>query len=301
MSPDPDGNERPPERPSAPRRLFRRAGRDASAPAGVPAGAPEDVPSGEVGPLIERLAGEEDLGRAERGRLIGRLARALASSAREAGSKGVARGRWLTDVFAGQIAPRIPIRDVETLVRHHHGLTGDALADSLVHSASSTTMAVGAAGGALAAVEFSAPPLLLTVPAQVVAEALVVAAVEVKLVAELHEVYGKAPYGGKVQKTGTYVMAWARRRGVDPLKPGSLTLALGAAAKVTLRNRLLRLLGRHLTTLGPFLTGAVAGGVLNRQATKKLAELVLKDLRVPRPLPPGGGPARKAIPGEVEG
>lgn len=276
MTSDPDGNDRLPAR----------------------AGHELDVPADDIGPLVERLTGDEEMGRAERGRLLGRLARALGTSAREAGAKGLAGGRWLTDVFAQQIAPRVPIRDVETLRRHHHGLTGDALAESLVSAASNATTAVGAAGGALAAVEFSAPPLLLTAPAQVVAEALVVAAIEVKMVAELHEVYGAAPYGGKIQRTGAYVMAWARRRGVDPLQPGSLTLALGAAAKATLRNRLLRLLGRHLTTLGPFLTGAVAGGTLNRQATKKLGQLVLKDLRV-RPLPPGR-PARPTVQGELE-
>lgn len=256
------------------------------------------VPADEVGPLVERLAADEHMGRAERGRLLGRLAKALGSSAREAGARGLAGGRWLTDVFANQMAPRIPIRDADTLRRHHHGLTGDALADSLVVSASNATTAVGAAGGALAAVEFAAPPLLLTAPAQVVAEALVVAAIEVKLVGELHEVYGQAPFGGGVHRTGAYVMAWARRRGVDPLKPGSLTLALGAAAKATLRNRLLRVLGRHLTTLGPFLTGAVAGGTLNRQATKKLGTLVLNDLRA-RPLPPGRT-APATIKGELE-
>ena len=274
MTSDPDGNDRLPAR----------------------TGPELDVPAGDIGPLVERLTGDEEMGRAERGRLLGRLARALGASAREAGAKGLAGGRWLTDVFAQQIAPRVPVRDVEALRRHHHGLTGDALAESLVSSASNATMAVGAAGGALAAVEFSAPPLLLTAPAQVVAEALVVAAVEVKMVAELHEVYGAAPYGGKIQRTGAYVMAWARRRGVDPLQPGSLTLALGAAAKATLRNRLLRLLGRHLTTLGPFLTGAVAGGTLNRQATRRLGQLVLKDLRG-RPLPA----ARPTVRGELEG
>jgi hypothetical protein len=54
-----------------------------------------------------------------------------------------------------------------------------------------------------------------------------------------------------------------------------------------LRNRLMRTLGRHLTTLGPFLTGAVAGGALNRMATKRLGEAIRNDLRVKAPLPPG--------------
>ena len=47
----------------------------------------------------------------------------------------------------------------------------------------------------------------------------------------------------------------------------------------------MRTLGRHLTTLGPFLTGAVAGGALNRMATKKLGEAIRDDLR--GKLPPG--------------
>ncbi|MFD0886818.1 hypothetical protein ACFQ08_19900, partial [Streptosporangium algeriense] len=64
-------------------------------------------------------------------------------------------------------------------------------------------------------------------------------------------------------------------------------VALGAAVQAALRNRLLRTLGRHLTTLGPFLTGAVAGGALNRAATRRLAEAVRADLRISRALPPG--------------
>ncbi|MFD0471864.1 hypothetical protein ACFQ0B_28775 [Nonomuraea thailandensis] len=45
----------------------------------------------------------------------------------------------------------------------------------------------------------------------------------------------------------------------------------------------MRTLGRHLTTFGPFLTGAIAGGALNRMATKKLGEAIRNDLRVKRP------------------
>jgi hypothetical protein len=41
--------------------------------------------------------------------------------------------------------------------------------------------------------------------------------------------------------------------------------------------------GRHLTTLGPFLTGAVAGGTLNHTATKRLADNIRADLRRHRP------------------
>ncbi|MQA98005.1 MAG: hypothetical protein GEV11_26590 [Streptosporangiales bacterium] len=217
--------------------------------------------------------------RATRGRLLARVARSLGDGARKAGAGGVAGGRYLTDVFANEIAPRLTIRDLETLRSHNHGLIGEPLADALVTRASRATATVGAAGGALAAVQFAAPPLLLTAPAQLVAETLVVAAVEVKLIAELHAVYGVTPQGGGLARTSGFLMAWAHRRGVDPLAPGSLTVALGTAARTALRRRLMRTLGRHLTTMGPMLTGAVAGGTLNRAATRRLAAAVRTDLR----------------------
>ncbi|GII54498.1 hypothetical protein Pth03_28870 [Planotetraspora thailandica] len=240
----------------------------------------------EVADLVGRLVAPQEADGAERRRLLGRLSKALAVSAKEARRSGTARGRWLADVFVN-IAQRLPVRDYATLQEHHYGLTGEALADDLVRTAAKATMAIGAVGGALAAAEFAAPPLLLSAPAQLVAETLVVAAVEVKLVAELHEVYGVHIPGNGSQRAAAYALAWSKQRGVNPLAPGSATLALGAAAKTALRNRLMRTLGRHLTTLGPFLTGAVAGGALNRVATRRLAEAVRADLRRQQTLPPG--------------
>ncbi|MDP9866609.1 MULTISPECIES: hypothetical protein [Streptosporangium] len=244
------------------------------------------TPENEVAEIVGRLAEPGDLDGAERRRLLGRLTATLADGAKKARSSGVGRGRWLADVFMA-VAPRIPIRDLATLSEHHHGLTSEALADDLARTASKATMTVGAIGGALAAAEFAAPPLLLSAPAQLVAETLVVAAIEVKLIAELHEVYGVPVLGTGSQRAVAFVTAWSKQRGVDPMSPGSVTVALGAATKTALRNRLMRTLGRHLTTLGPFLTGAVAGGALNRAATRKLADVVRADLRVHRALPPG--------------
>ncbi|MFG1942781.1 hypothetical protein [Nonomuraea sp. NPDC048826] len=244
-------------------------------------------PGQEVGELVGRLTEPGELEPAERRRLLGRLTRALTAGAAKAKKSGVGRGRWLADVFLN-IAPRIPIRDLHTLSQHHQGLTGEELADDLVRTAMKATMTVGAIGGALAAAEFAAPPLLLSAPAQLVAETIVVAAIEVKLLAELHEVYGVHVEGTGTQRAVAFTAAWAKQRGIDPLAPSSVTLALGAATKTALRNRLLRVLGRHLTTLGPFLTGAVAGGTLNRMATKKLGAAIRNDLRVKTPLPPDG-------------
>lgn len=244
------------------------------------------TPEHEVAEIVGRLAEPGDMDGAERRRLLGRLTTTLAAGAKKARASGTGRGRWLADMFMA-VAPRIPIRDLATLSEHHHGLTSEALADDLVRTASKATMTVGAIGGALAAAEFAAPPLLLSAPAQLVAETLVVAAIEVKLIAELHEVYGIPVPGTGSQRAVAFVTAWSKQRGVDPMSPASVTVALGTATKTALRNRLMRTLGRNLTTLGPFLTGAVAGGVLNRTATRKLATMVRTDLRVNRTLPPG--------------
>jgi|GEM_PF-800375 len=246
----------------------------------------DDDSGREVAEIVGRLAEPGDMDAAERRRLLGRLTRSLARGAKRAKASGENRGRWLTDVFMA-VAPRIPIRDLQTLSEHHRGLTSEALADDLVRVATKGTMTVGAIGGAVAAAEFAAPPLLLSAPAQLVAETIVVAAIEVKLIAELHEVYGIQVPGTGSQRAMAFAMAWSKQRGVDPMAPGTMTVALGTAAKTALRNRLMRTLGRHLTTFGPFLTGAVAGGLLNRAATKKLGEIVRADLRVHRALPPG--------------
>jgi hypothetical protein len=247
----------------------------------------------EMAELVGRLSVEEDMDRETRGRLLGRVARLMAASARRAGAAGVGRGRWLTDLVT-EITPHLPVRDLQTLRAHHGGLSGEALADSLVRVAQRATAGVGAAGGALAAIEFTAPPLLLSAPAQIVAETVIVATIEIKLIAELHEVYGVEVPGSGTTRAAVFLQSWAQQRGFDPMQPGSVTAALGVAAKTGLRKRLLRTFGRHFTTLGPFLTGAVAGGALNRTATKRLADKIRDDLRGQRV---ATGPQRPAIPG----
>src|SRR5690606_15536791 len=204
-----------------------------------------------VGELVALLVAE-DTDAQSRARLLTRITAALAHSLQTAKARSVASGRWLAAVFAEEIAPRIPIRDQETLIQHHRGLSGDDLADALERVAVNVTTAVGTVGGALAAVQFTAPPTLLTAPVQLLAETLVVAAVEVKLIGELHEAYGVPASGTPLRRTSSYLASWTQRRA---LRPGrgvpSLTATMGTAARTALRNRLMRLLGRQMTTLGP--------------------------------------------------
>ena len=235
-------------------------------------------PREQVEDLLGRL-GDERLTRRERGQLLVRLAGLLAGAARSAGGRAAFGGSWLVDTVAAY-APHVPVRDLLTLREHHGGLSGEELAQSLVASATRTTAAIGAAGGAVAAAEMAAPPSLLLAPLQVAAETLAVVAVELKLVAELHVVYGRAPLGTRGQVATAYLLSWVTRRSVEAqAEAGSLAAGLGVAARRQLRQRVLRRLGRNVTTLAPFLAGAVAGAELNRRSTRELGEQLVGDLR----------------------
>ncbi len=233
----------------------------------------------DVGELLGRLTAEDLDGR-ERGRLLVALTRALAGVVRAAGTRAALSGRLLADLLVDEVAPRVAVRDLLTLRSHHHGLSGDDLAEALIKNASVVTAGLGGAAGALAAVEFAAPPTLLAAPVQLVAETLAIAAVEVKLVAELHIVYSRAPQGTPGQLAVSYLTSWAAKRGLDPRAGGpSLSAVLSSTARQQLRQRLVRRLGRNLSTFAPFLAGAVAGAELNRRETRSLGDALARDLR----------------------
>jgi hypothetical protein len=140
-------------------------------------------------------------------------------------------------------------------------------------------MAVGLAGGAIAAVQWTAPPTLLTAPAQLAAETLAIAVIEIKLIAELHELYGVPAAGSPRERGLAYLSAWTDRKGLDPRSPASVLAGLGGAFQRRLRRRVLGRLGRNVTTMGPLLTGAVLGGAMNRRETRALAARIHADVR----------------------
>ncbi|GAA4211455.1 hypothetical protein GCM10022220_33120 [Actinocatenispora rupis] len=280
------------------------AGRDpASVPGTGPVGdpadpvddGPADVIDGEVlsGELLSRDGGpvasddlsrtvarltEETLEPAERRRLLGRLAGQAGRTGWRLMSRPRGVLRWITDAVM-DAAPHIPIRDLETLRRHYHGLDGDALAERLIRNASRVTATIGAAGGGLSAIEWATPPTLLTAPVLLSAETVAVVAVEIKLLGELHEVYRMPVRGNATQRAAALVSSWAGRRGVSLTTAGrGLTASLGLAARRELRDKLLRRFGRNLTTLGPLLTGAAVGAELNRRATRAVGQEIRADL-----------------------
>ncbi|MGW1378403.1 hypothetical protein ACWD6P_29600 [Streptomyces sp. NPDC002446] len=185
-------------------------------------------------------------------------------------------------------APRIPVRDLATLRAQFPGLTPEELADKLVAGACAGTATVGAGVGAAAMLPV--PPAM---PAELAAEITGVASVEIKLIAELHEVYGLRPAGGLGQRAMAYLSAWTHERGVDVADPASLNIALGGQMRRELRQQIMKRTLRNLPNLTPFLVGAAVGAFMNRRDTGKLAAKVRKDLRtrqVPWDAlsPPGG-------------
>ena len=199
---------------------------------------------------------------------------------RAAGTRAALSGKVLADLVADDVVPHLPVRDLLVLRSHHHGRSGDQLAEALIKNASIVTAGIGAAAGALASAELAAPPALLAAPVQLVAETLAVVAVEIKLVAELHVVYGRTPVGSRAQVGVAYLTAWAGKRGLDASGSGpSLTTVLSSSVRQQLRQRIVRQLGRNLTSFAPFLAGAVAGAELNRRETRSLGEAVARDLR----------------------
>jgi len=231
----------------------------------------------QVAQIVGRL-GEDGVSRKEQAALLGQLSGVAASRAKQAGAKAVGSGRYLADLLL-EAAPHIPIRDVETLSAHHKGLTGEALADALVRNAQRTTAGIGAAGGAVAAAEWAAMPVLVAVPLEVVVETIAVAAVEVKLTAELHAVYGVPVEGTGTQRAIAFAGAWANRRGIDPLRPWTIPNVLGIAGRQQLAKRMMLRFARNLGTVIPFLIGAVVGARVNHTETQTLGQVLRADLR----------------------
>jgi hypothetical protein len=185
-------------------------------------------------------------------------------------------------------APRLPIRDAARLRAAYPGLSDDEIADALVARAARLTSGIGAATGDLTAASWLAPPSLIALPLEMGAETVLAGGVEVVLIGELHELYGRRPDGDARTRATAYLTSWSTQRSVEGA--AGLGGALTAAGLRTLRRQVARRVARGIPVAAPFLIGAAIAGRSNRRATETLARKVLDDLRAPRPLDdPGGG------------
>jgi hypothetical protein len=197
---------------------------------------------------------------------------AAGRGSRAAGRGGRSALTWLT----GQViamGPRLRIRDQATLRGQFPGRDDQEIARLLIERAARAAAAVGGTTGA-----WSALPVLPAFPAEIAAETLAVVGIEIKLVGELHEILGVPAEGNAIERGRAYIGAWAHRRGIYAV-PGGLLLVAGSPLARQLRRRLAGRVGRSAFSLGPLLTGALAGAMINRRETRKLGKDILEDLR----------------------
>ncbi|MCU1460043.1 MAG: hypothetical protein JWO37_118 [Acidimicrobiales bacterium] len=234
---------------------------------------------------LERAVGELAGAESPSATGLARTAKLAMTSMKAAGAAAVVSGRWLADT-AVAVAPHIPIRDLATLTAHHGGLEGAELAEALIRNAARVTAAIGAATGAMAAAEELSPPAWVAIPAELVVETLAIAAIEMKLIAELQEAYHQPVTGAPSVRGLELARAWADRRGVRPADLASSDRGLGDLLGRGTRNEVMRLVrrrmarrtARNLAALAPFLAGAVAGAEINRRSTRSLGGAVVRDL-----------------------
>jgi len=201
--------------------------------------------------------------------------KSAATARRGAGTagRGVTAGlNWLTAQVVA-MGPRLRIRDRATLRAQFPGQSDDEIAKLLVSRAARAAATVGGTTGAWAAL-----PALPAFPAEVAAETLAVVGIEVKLIAELHEVYGMAAQGSATQRARAYLGSWATRRGVYQVDEGLLLIA-GSPLARQLARRLAWRVRRSTFALAPLFTGAVAGAMINRRETRRLGHQIRDELR----------------------
>jgi hypothetical protein len=192
-------------------------------------------------------------------------------------------GALLGDLLTAA-APRLPIRDAARLRQAHPGASDRDIADALVARAARLTSRIGAAAGGLTAAHWFAPASLLALPLELGAETVLIAGVEVVLIGELHELYGRAAAGDARDRAGAYLASWSSQRSVDGAAAAGLGTLLGSAGARALQRRVTRKLAGAVPAAAPFLIGAAVASRGNRRATETLAEKILADLRATRPL-----------------
>lgn len=182
--------------------------------------------------------------------------------------------------LGGELAPRLPVRDHPTLVRHHKGLIGEDLADVLVRNSSGSTAMAGVVGGSLVLATKSSHAVLLSVPIRLAAEALIVGAIEVKMIGELHEAYGRPLGTNSRERAQAAFRIWASYRGIESADAGSMVGLMGRVIKRPAQRRAAGgVAGKVLGRRGAILGAGIAGGSENRKETLALAEKVRTELR----------------------
>jgi hypothetical protein len=186
----------------------------------------------------------------------------------------------LTDLLDAA-APRLPIRDRDRLRQAYPGASDAEIADALVARATRLTAGIGAAAGGLTAAQWFAPPSLIAVPLELGAQTVLVAAVEVVLVGELHELADRRATGDPAGRARAYLTSWTTQRPVGRTGAGGLFGVISTATASAMRRQVTRRLARSTTSMAPLLVGATLAARANRKATSGLADELRRELGLP--------------------
>jgi hypothetical protein len=94
------------------------------------------------------------------------------------------------------MAPRVPVRDAATLAQYPARPRGAGRPRDPVHRTRRDRRGGGAA---------SVLPMMPAMPVEVATETLALVGIELKMIAELHEVYGLRAPGSAIERTTAYV------------------------------------------------------------------------------------------------
>jgi len=185
----------------------------------------------------------------------------------------------LRDVATG-IAPRLPIRDRSTLEDHLKLRDPELMAHAIVKNAANATAVAGSIGGFLVITSRTGPGLILSIPLRVATETLVVAAIELKMIGELHEIYDQPLEGSATQRGTTALKLWASYRGLDVTDTGGIFQTVTEIARrPTTRRAAASVTGKALGGRGLRLGAGVVGAIENHKSSMSLGDQVRAELR----------------------
>ena len=150
-----------------------------------------------------------------------------------------------------------------------------------MRGANAAVAAVGIAGGVAAFSSRKVPAWWVAIPVTIASEAVLIAGIEAKLIAELHEVYGVPLRPGSRTKGAAVLAEWAARRDVDPLDPRSLRVLAGLAVRQRGARAAASSAGKvgRKAAVGSAVFGGVAGASAHRRKLTELADELRTELR----------------------
>jgi hypothetical protein len=126
------------------------------------------------------------------------------------------------------------------------------------------------------------------IPLELVVGTIAEAAIELKMVGELHEAYQRKIPGEGRERGETLLRLWGERRGITAVKyltdgpEGVGDTVAGGLTKEALfdlvKKQIAKRIKRNLVSLGPAFIGAAANAELNRRSTRKLGHEIAADL-----------------------